>query len=231
MALSEEVLNKLITPNARKLSSPQGNAKIGQIVDEGPVGSADDFDDSMFLAESYDEPVDVPSNGGYTSQTDAAKARALTDYSSNNFNPTRVKTTRMSNAILEDMVKHPIDTTALNSQLLESAGNGNAAANNSRLNQMLEGAKRVEQALGGTPGKAKAPIREQVQATGGGNIDYALIKTIVNEAVESKLNDMGTLKAIGLSAGKIKLVDNKGNVFVAKLEYKGNVNDKNKGDD
>lgn len=230
MALSEEVLNKLITPNARKLSSPQGNAKIGQIVDEGPIGSADDFDDSMFLAESYDEPVDVPSNGGYIAQSDAAKARALTDYSSNNFNPNRVKTTRMNNAILEDMVKHPIDTTALNSQLLESAGNGNAALNNSRLSQMLAGAKKVEERLGDTPVRTKTPIREQTQA-GGGNIDYALIKTIVNEAVESKLNDMGTLKAIGLSAGKIKLVDNKGNVFVAKLEYKGNVNDKNKGDD
>ena len=231
MALSEEVLSKLISPNARKLSSPEGSANIGQIVDEGPIGNADDFDDSMFLGSTYDEPVNIESNGGYLSEAAAAKARAMTDYSSNNFNPARLKTTKMKNAILEDMVKHPIDTTALNTAKLESAGGGNAELNNSRLNQMLAGAKRIEESLGDTPGKKRTPIREQVQVGGGGNIDYALIKTIVNEAVETKLNDMGTLKAIGLSAGKIKLVDNKGNVFVAKLEYKGNVNDKNKGDD
>ena len=134
----------------------------------------------------------------------------------------------MSSAILEDLVKHPIDTKALNTQLIESAGNGNAATNNARLNQMLAGAKRVERKLGDTPGET--PITEQVQTGRGNGIDYALIKTIVNDAVEAKLKEAGTLKAIGLSAGKIKLIDNKGNVFTAKLEFKGNINDKNKGD-
>ena len=97
---------------------------------------------------------------------------------------------------------------------------------------MVAGAKRVEQALGGQPGKSQ--IREQVQ-TGGGGIDYALIKMIVNECLETKLTEMAekgllnestTLKGIGLSEGKIKLIDNKGNVFQAKLEYKGNTKDK-----
>lgn len=228
MALSEEVLKKLITPNAKALSSPQGD----KFIDEGPVGRGDDFDDSMFLAETYEEPGTVQSNGGYLSESAAAKTRALTDYSSNNFNPERLQTTRMSNAILEDMVKHPIDTTALNTQKLESAGNGNVAANNSRLNKMLAGAKLVEERLGDTPGK---PTRTQTTSAGGGGIDYALIKTIVNECLEQKLNEMAergllnegtTLKGIGLSEGKIKLVDNKGNVFQAKLEYKGNTKDK-----
>ena len=227
MALSEDVLKKLITPNAKALSSPQGD----KFIDEGPVGKVDDFDDSMFLAETYEEPASIQSNGGYLTEDTVKRARALTDYSSNDFNPNRVKTTKMSSAILEDMVKHPIDTTPLNAQLIESAGNGNVAANNTRLNQMLAGAKRVEKALGGTLGKG-APIMEQ---TGGGGIDYALIKTIVNECLEQKLNEMAergllnegtTLKGIGLSEGKIKLVDNKGNVFQAKLEYKGNTKDK-----
>ena len=44
MALSEDVLKKLITPNAKALSSPQGD----KFIDEGPVGKVDDFDDSMF---------------------------------------------------------------------------------------------------------------------------------------------------------------------------------------
>ena len=158
-ALSEDVLKKLITPNAKALSSPKGD----KIIDEGRTGNLDEFDDSMFLAETYEEPMDIPSNGGYLSESTAAKARALTDYSSNDFNPERVRKSKMSSAILEDMVKHPIDTAALNTQLIESAGNGNAVTNNARLNKMLSGAKMVEQRLGETP--TKAPIREQ---TGGG---------------------------------------------------------------
>lgn len=226
-ALSEDVLKKLITPNAKALSSPKGD----KIIDEGRTGNLDEFDDSMFLAETYEEPMDIPSNGGYLSESTAAKARALTDYSSNDFNPERVRKSKMSSAILEDMVKHPIDTAALNTQLIESAGNGNAVTNNARLNKMLSGAKMVEQRLGETP--TKAPIREQ---TGGGvSIDYSLIKTIVNECIEAKFNEMAqrgllnegtTIKGIGLSNGKIKLVDNKGNVFSAKLEYQGNTKDK-----
>jgi len=228
MALSEDVLKKLITPNAKALSSPQGD----KFIDEGPVGKGDDFDDSMFLAETYEEPATIQSNGGYLSESTAAKARALTDYSSNDFNPDRLRNTRMSNAILEDMVKHPINTSALNTMKLESAGNGNVAMNNDKLSKMVAGAKMIEEKLGDTPGR---PTHMQVQSMGGGGIDYALIKTIVNECLEEKLNEMAergllnegtTLKGIGLSEGKIKLVDNKGNVFQAKLEYKGNTKDK-----
>jgi hypothetical protein len=74
-----------------------------------------------------------------------------------------------------------------------------------------------------------------VNTGGGGGIDYALIKTIVNECIENKLNEIAqkgllnegtTIKGIGLSNGKIKLVDNKGNIFSAKLEYQGNTKDK-----
>ena len=226
MALSEEVLRKLITPNAKALSSPQGD----KIIDEGLVGSMDDFDDSMYLAESYNEPVDVPSNGGYLSESTVAKARAMTDYSSNDFNPNRVKNTKMSSAILEDLVKHPIDTAALNTMKIESAGNGDVAMNNARLNKMLSGAKMVEQKLGNSEVQTKRGQMNEQTMGGGSSIDYSLIKTIINEAVEAKMNDVGTLKAIALTAGKIKLVDNKGNVFTAKLEYQGNIKDKNKGD-
>ena len=80
----------------------------------------------------------------------------------------------------------------------------------------------------------KERVTESVRS-GGGGIDYALIKTIVNECIETKLNEVfqkgmlnegTTLKGIGLSNGKIKIVDNKGNVYSAKLEYQGNTKDK-----
>ena len=228
-ALSEDVLRKLITPNAKALSSPKGD----KIVDEGRIGNINDFDDSMFLGETYNEPLDVQSNGGYLSQSTAAKAHAMTDYSSNDFNPERVKNSKMLSAIKEEMVKNPIDTTALNAQMLESAAGGNPA-NNDRLMKMLSAAKRVDARASELDGKGmpKKQINEQ---SAGGGIDYALIKTIVNECIETKFNEMAqrgvlnegtTIKGIGLSNGKIKLVDNKGNIFSAKLEYQGNTKDK-----
>ena len=228
-ALSEDVLRKLITPNAKALSSPKGD----KIVDEGRIGNINDFDDSMFLGETYNEPLDVQSNGGYLSQSAAANARAMTDYSSNDFNPERVKNSKMLSAIKEEMVKNPIDTAALNAQMLESAAGGNPA-NNDRLMKMLSAAKRVDARASELDGKGMQKKQMNEQSVGGG-IDYALIKTIVNECIETKFNEMAqrgvlnegtTIKGIGLSNGKIKLVDNKGNIFSAKLEYQGNTKDK-----
>lgn len=71
------------------------------------------------------------------------------------------------------------------------------------------------------------PVANQVQ------IDYNYIKHIVSECIKEyfdkqPLNEGATLKQIGLSEGKIKLVDNRGNVYSAMLEYKGNLEDKKK---
>ena len=229
-ALSEDVLRKLISPNAKALSSPKGD----KIIDEGRTGNLDAFDDSMFLAETYEEPMDVPSNGGYLSERAAAKARAMTDYSSNDFNPERVKNSRMLSAIKEEMIKNPIDTAALNAQMIESAAGGNPA-NNDRLMKMVSAAKKVDARASELDGKGMPKRQMNEQVSVGGGIDYALIKTIVNECIEAKFNEMAqrgvlnegtTIKGIGLSNGKIKLVDNKGNVFSAKLEYQGNTKDK-----
>lgn len=237
-ALSEDVLKKLITPNAKALSKPSGVEKA--MVDKNP-DDYDDFDDSMYLAETYDEgPAQVSS--AYKYDPDASKileSRKTTDYSSNDFNPDRVKKSGMLSAIKNEMINHPIDTTALNSQMLESAGGGNPM-NNDRLMKMIAGAKQVDKRADELDGKgmAKRRITESVSQAPS-NVDYALIKTIINECLEEKLtevltelahkgvlNEGSTLQGIGLSAGKIKLVDNKGNVFQAKLEYKGNTKDK-----
>ena len=228
-ALSEDVLRKLITPNAKALSSPKGD----KIIDEGRTGNIDDFDDSMFLGETYNEPLNIQSNDGYLSQSAAAKARAMTDYSSNDFNPERVKNSKMLSTIKEELIKNPIDTAALNAQMLESAAGGNPT-NNDRLMKMVSAAKRVDARASELDGKGM-PKRQMNEQSAGGGIDYALIKTIVNECIEAKFNEMAqrgvlnegtTIKGIGLSNGKIKLVDNKGNIFSAKLEYQGNTKDK-----
>lgn len=64
------------------------------------------------------------------------------------------------------------------------------------------------------------------------NIDYTIIKAIINECLKEyfdsrqALNESTTLQTIGLQNGNISLVDNKGNIFRAKLEKIGNKNDK-----
>lgn len=65
------------------------------------------------------------------------------------------------------------------------------------------------------------------QASG---VDYSIIKAIVNECLNEyfsrkPINESTSLETIGLQNGNITLVDNKGNVFRAKLNKIGNKND------
>lgn len=61
------------------------------------------------------------------------------------------------------------------------------------------------------------------------SIDYTIIKAIVNECLKEyfdkkPLNESASLQTIGLQNGNISLVDNKGNIYKAKLEKIGNKN-------
>ena len=68
----------------------------------------------------------------------------------------------------------------------------------------------------------------------GGGIDSNYLKFLIKESLKEyfaekgALNEGTTLRQIGLSEGKIKLVDNKGNIYSAQLELTGNVRDKKK---
>ena len=81
--------------------------------------------------------------------------------------------------------------------------------------------------------KRKERVVENVQPQyiPSAGVDYTIIKAIVNECLNEyfsrqSLNESTSLQTIGLSNGTISLVDNKGNVFKAKLEKIGNTNDK-----
>jgi len=74
---------------------------------------------------------------------------------------------------------------------------------------------------------------QQQQRQQQNGVNYNMIKSIVKECLneyfsKQPLNEGATLKQIGLSEGKIKLVDNKGNIFSAMLELTGNIKDKKK---
>lgn len=80
----------------------------------------------------------------------------------------------------------------------------------------------------------KRSVNETINRTSpitSGGIDYSIIRMIIEDVVSKKLDeylkkDSGSLATISLNPGKIVISDTKGHVFSAKLELKGNVNDK-----
>lgn len=119
--------------------------------------------------------------------------------------------TRMPSFIKESMESHPIDTSVFDPNPLNRV-------------------KIPEQ---------QQPIQEQVVARPQANtyapqagVDYSVMRAIINECLETKLKEHSVLnegsspiKTILLKEGMIKIVDNKGNIFEAKLKKIGNIND------
>lgn len=118
------------------------------------------------------------------------------------------RNSRMPDAIKKSMMQEQIDVSALQTEgsVLDSLG-------------MQGGPMRLQ----------KSPINEGRRQVSAAGINYSLIKQIITECLDERLGD-NTLKTIQVSDGKIRLVDNKGRIFIANLEYKGNVSDKKKSD-
>lgn len=116
------------------------------------------------------------------------------------------RNSRMPDAIKKSMMQEQIDVSALQTEgsVLDSIG--------------IKGQQRRAQ---------RAPINENQRGNSGAGVNYGLIKQIINECLDERLED-NTLKTIQVGDGKIRLVDNKGRIFIANLEYKGNVSDKKK---
>lgn len=125
------------------------------------------------------------------------------------YSNTSASNSKMPEHIKQSMLENRIDTTALGqTSVLDTLG--------------VKPAKRSQR---------RQPMNEQTRPAQVSSIDYSLIKTIVNECLneyfsKQPLNESATLKTIGLTGGNISLVDNKGNIYKAKLEKIGNKNDK-----
>lgn len=116
------------------------------------------------------------------------------------------RNSRMPDAIKQSMMQEQIDVSALNTEgsVLDSIG--------------MKGTQRRAQ---------RTPVNENYRGNAGSSVNYSMIKQIINECLDEKLGD-NTLKTIQVGDGKIRLVDNQGRIFIANLEYKGNVSDKKK---
>lgn len=202
MALSPEQLAKIIQHNSSTLCTPQGQKKLHE------MAGAMNVDDNGMVSDEWDnfslsDPMD---------STPKRQANLNQPISQN-----AVNNSRLPEAVKQSMLEHQIDTSAL-------GGGGDTS--------FLDN-------IGRSKPQRKQQVNEQVtyqqpqyqpQQMG---IDYSLLKMIVKECLNEyfsnqPLNEGTTLKQIGLAEGKIKLVDNKGNVYGADLEFKGNVNERKK---
>lgn len=197
MAISKEQLASIINGRAKHLCNPEGDKLV-----EGYTRGNNNIDNPN--PSNYDYDADIYDNM-YLSTINEHKNNDIIYSESSAFN------SKLPENIKRSMLEQRIDTSALGqTSVLDSLG------------------------IKPTPKHTlkRSPVNEEVKTTSNTNgIDYTIIKAIVNECLKEHfskqtLNENASLQTIGLSNGTISLVDNKGNVFKAKLEKIGNTNDK-----
>lgn len=142
-----------------------------------------------------------PSPSDYDSDADYFDSLYLSDDISNNdsdifYNQKTAAKSNLPQMIKESMLNHKIDVSLL----------GDTSVLDSVVNQKQKNKPIVEN---------KTNKQQQIQGT---QIDYALIKTIVNDCLSNYFNENGYLSKIQLKSGNIIITDNKGETYVAKLE-------------
>jgi len=125
-----------------------------------------------------------------------------------------LKRSNLPDAIKQSFIDNPIDNEdeAFNKAMNEIA----QKANNRKSRQQL----------------VETPMRT-TNVQQGNMIDYNYLKYIISECIsdyfqKNPIENSGYLKQIRLFKGKIKILDNNGNIFSAKLEKEGNISDMKK---
>ena len=215
MGLSKEQLSAIISrtaANCRPDSEAMTRPARGSINEGGYAGvpSPDQWDaeaakwDAMY-SDSADEDYETP----------ASRQAVGRDIPYNEVGAAR---SAMPDKIKESMIKNRINVNGLsNTSVLDTIG--------------IKGKPMT------APTQRKQNVNEQ-RATNqtygnGGAVDYSIIKAIVSECIRDYFSNQmltegaGSLSSIVLQKGTVSLVDNKGNVYRAKLEKIGNANEKN----
>lgn len=205
MAFSKEDLAQIISGKARELCTPEALQQRSVHNISGGNRLNEDYNEG-YGDENYHDPFVNDSSYEITPSMNNSKDMQIS--------AKRVAESKLPDTIKKMMIENPIDVSGLDPHKSVLSG----------LN--IQSPKRQE--------NIKETYQPQMNINNG--VDYSLIKVIIEECIDRKMKEYvskqslneNTLKTIGLSEGKIKLVDNKGNVFISKLEYQGNINDKKK---
>jgi hypothetical protein len=198
---------KQIKFDRSKMPARDGN---GEMIMESasPAGGDYGWDDPMLTGAGMSSiPTKAPTPDLNTNISEAA-----------------VKRSKLPEFIKQSMINEVIDTSNMATGVAEA----DLAAITSRLPRKAIN-ETVTRPQAGTTSIPPAPV-----AIGTSSVDYTIIKAIINECLETKFKELGltkeklneaTLSSIHLKGGKIKLVDNSGNVFSASLVKQGNLNE------
>lgn len=201
MAVSKQQLAQIIG-KARDLCNPEGDRLVESYKGDG-MGSYDmnNPDPSQFTDYEQFDRMYLNEEEDYQPQKRNVQTKDI------RYNQQTAANSKMPDKIKQSMLNEVIDVTALDNQSVLSGMD-------------IPGGNRK-------PQQNRRPVNEQQYQAQGGNIDYSIIKAIVNECLNEyfsrqPLNESNSISTIGVKAGAIKIVDNKGNVFAAKLEKIGN---------
>lgn len=210
MAVSQEQLLQIIQHNSTTLCTPKGQKKLNE------MAGAIDVNSPSSLDVNPNDVSDEWDNFSLSGPMTPSQKRNVVPQASSN----RAATSKIPNNIKESILNNPIDVTALSEGLGDTSFLDNVAPQSRRMQFNQQKLNEIKQ-------------QEQQYIPQQSFIDYNYLKHIISECIseyftKQPLNEQTTLKQIGLSEGKIKLVDNSGNVFAANLEFKGNLNDRKK---
>lgn len=205
MAISQQQLAQIISHNSKTLCSPKGQKKLNE------MAGVMDFNNPEQVSDEWDNWNFDDPNTPTQSQTSKKQP-----YYNQPLNENLLANSKLPDAIKQSMAQNFIDTSALGQGLGDTSFLDNVAQ------------KRRQQV-----NETYVPTQTTGQPQYQMGIDYNYLKHIISECIaeyfsKQPLNEQTTLKTIGLSEGKIKLVDNKGNVYGADLEFKGNMNERKK---
>lgn len=200
MAVSKEQLAQIIG-KARDLCNPEGD-RLVESYNSPNNGNLNDPDPSQYDDYSQYDRMYLNEEESYQPQPQK-RPRQTKDI---RYNQQTAANSRMDENIKQSMLNHVIDTSPLANQ------------------SVLDGMNIPD---GNRPQQRRQSMNEQQYPKQTGNVDYSIIKAIVNECLNEyfsrqPLNESASISTIGLKPGVIKVVDSKGNVFSGKLEKIGN---------
>lgn len=204
MGLSKDGLAAIIG-RASKLCTPEGDklvhANIDQSgfnrqLDEGYVPDPSEYDSDADKWDSlYSDSASESYGGGDMYYSNESVARSA-----------------LPESIKKSMMEKQIDRSSL--------------GNTSVLEGMTIKPQRVTAAMQKKAVISEGAPKQQSYQPQGGGVDYSIIKAIVSECIKeyfsSNMLTENTLSQVHLKGGTISLVDNKGNIYKAKLEKIGN---------
>lgn len=199
MAVSKQQLAQIIG-KARDLCNPEGDRLVESYKGDGNFDRKDP-DPSSYDDYSQFDRMYLNEEEDYQPQKRNVQTKDI------RYNQQTAANSKMPDKIKQSMLNEVIDVTALDNQSVLSG-------------MEIPGGNRK-------PQQNRRPVNEQQYQSQGGNIDYSIIKAIVNECLNEyfsrqPLNESASISTIGIKPGVIKVVDSKGNVFSGKLEKIGN---------